>query len=72
MVSTTPQIELGTAITEQQARDIFAQGEEAVVFVLLQLALARGVAAAKSFDTPATPSGMKPPFAKPATSRRRK
>lgn len=76
MVVTTPQIELGSALTEQQAREIFARGEEAVVFALLQLAqqlaMARGVVAARSFDTPATPSGMKPPYAKPTTSRRRK
>ena len=41
MVVTTPQIELSSALTEQQAREIFAQGEEAVVFVLLQLVLGR-------------------------------
>lgn len=76
MVITTPQIEVGSALTEEQARQIFALGEEAVVFVLLQLAqrlaMASGVAAGKSFDTPATPSGMKPPYAKPTSSRRRK
>ena len=76
MAVTTPQIELGSALTEQQAREIFSRGEEAVVFALLQLAqqlaVASGVAAGKSFDTPATPSGMKPPYAKPTSSRRRK
>ena len=76
MVSTTLQIEWGSALTEQQAREIFAQGEEAVVFALLQLAqrlaAATGAAAAQSHDTPATPSGMKPPYAKPTTSRRHK
>ena len=30
--------DFGTALTEQQARRIFRQGEEAVVFALLQLA----------------------------------
>ena len=38
MVVVTSQIEWSSGLTEQQARDIFAQGEEAVVFVLLQLA----------------------------------
>ena len=76
MVLATPHFELGSALTEQQAREIFAQGEAAVVFALLQLAqrlaTANGTAAGKSHDTPATPSGMKPPYAKPTTSRRRK
>ena len=55
---------MSSALTEQQACEIFAQGEEAVVFALLQLArqlaMANGAAVAKSLDTPATPSGMKP------------
>ena len=76
MVVTSPQIEWSSALTEQQAREIFAQGEEAVVFVLLQLAqrlaVMNGAAAATSHDTPATPSGMKPTYQKPNVSRRRK
>lgn len=50
MVVMTPQIEVGSALTEQQAREIFSRGEETVVFALLQLAqqlaVASGVAAA--------------------------
>ena len=76
MVVTTPQIELSSVLTEQQAREIFAQGEEAVVFVLLQLAqrlaAVTSATAATSHDTPATPSGMKPIYLKPNISRRRK
>ena len=63
MVVATAQIELSSALTEQQARDIFAQGEESVLFALLQLARRLTVmngAAATSHETPATPSGMKP------------
>ncbi len=76
MVLTAAQISLGPGLTEGQAREIFAQGEEAVVFALLQLArqlaLQASAAAGSSHETPATPSGMKPPFAKPAVSSRRK
>ena len=67
---------LGAALTEQQAREIYAQGEEAVVFALLEqakmLAERQAAQAATSHQSPATPSGMKPPFAKPTVSRRRK
>ena len=77
MVATVPEVALGSNLTEEQARGIFSQGEEAVVFALLSFAQMvgdqRATAAASSFETPATPSGMKPPFAKPpAPSRRRK
>jgi transposase len=66
-------VPLGPALTESQAREIFRQGEEAVVFALLQLAkrLAEQQGAASS-SSPATPSGMKPPYQKPAASKRRK
>ena len=67
---------LGAALTEQQAREIYAQGEEAVVFALLEqakmLAERQAAQAATSYQSPATPSGMKPPFAKLTVSRRRK
>lgn len=65
---------LGPELTEEQARAIFAQGEEAVVFALLAQAklLAERMAASAqgSHQTPATPSGMKPPYAKPTPIRR--
>jgi len=67
VVLAAAQMSLGPALT--QAREIFVQAEEAVVFALLQLArqlaLQAASAAGSSHDTPATPSGMKPPFAKP-------
>lgn len=76
MIAVAAEIALGPALTEAQAREIYAQGEEAVVFALLRLAqrLAQqaAAAAASSHDTPSTPSGMKPPFAKPTVDLRRR
>jgi hypothetical protein len=50
----------GAALTEEQARAIFALGEEAVIFALLvltkELAEQRAAAAGTSHQTPATPS----------------
>ena len=65
------------SLSERQARVIFAQGEEAVVFALLeltkQLAEQRAKTAAESHQTPSTPSGMKPLYQKPpAKSRKRR
>jgi transposase len=69
-------IQLGPSLTEEQARAIFAQGEEAVVFALLdlsrKLAQQTSAEAGVSHQTPATPSGMKPPHAKPSVRRRGK
>jgi transposase len=64
---------LGPALTEQQAREIFAQGEEAVVFALLALAklAAQGNPASDS-NSHAAPSGMKPTHLKPRTTGKRK
>jgi transposase len=66
----------GVPLTEEQARKIFAQGEEAVVFVLLEfskrLAEQKGKTAAESHQTPGTPSGMKPPYEKPPGKSRKK
>lgn len=63
-------------LTEEQAEAIFKQGREAVVFALLeltkQLAEQKASVAAESHQTPATPSGMKPPYQKPNKSRGRK
>src|SRR3989304_363440 len=54
-------------MTEEQARAIFRQGEEAVVFALLQLA--KQLAEQQAADTsPSTPSGMKPAYEKPTVS----
>ena len=76
MVSVTLQMPLGPSLTEEQAREIFAQGEAAVIFALLtmakQLAEQAAAAAGTSHQTPATPSGMKPAYQKPSLSRRGK
>ena len=64
------------SLTERQARMIYARGEEAVVFALLeltkQLAEQRAKTAAESHGTPSTPSGMKPPYRKPPAKLRKK
>jgi transposase len=66
----------GAMLTEEQARAIYAQGEEAVVFVLLeltkQLAEQKARTAAESHQTPGTPSGMKPPYQKPSAKSRKR
>ncbi len=76
MATIAEDIPLGATLTEEQARLIFSQGEEAVVFALLQLAkqLAeqKAASAADSHQTPSTPSGMKPPYTKPPPKRRGK
>lgn len=66
----------GGMLDEEQARKIYAQGPEAVVFALLeltkQLQQQRAAGAAESHQTPATPSGMKPPYQKPPGKRRKR
>jgi hypothetical protein len=59
-------------LTEEQVREIYAQGPEAVVWVVMQLrAMARKNAAAPKPDT-STPSAMIPPYLKEPRKRRRK
>lgn len=76
MATSTLDIPLGPTLTEEQARTIYAQGEEAVVFVLLafakMLAEEQAATAATSCQTPSTPSGMKPPYQKAAVNSRTK
>jgi transposase len=76
MSTVAENIPLGATLTEEQARQIFSQGEEAVIFALLELAkrLAQQTAAsaAISHQTPSTPSGMKPPYTKPPKRRGKK
>jgi len=60
---------LGPLLTEEQARQIYQQGEEAVVFALLTLAQQ---AATPSAPAPSTPSAMVPPYQKPTTRSPRK
>ena len=62
-------------LTEEPARMIYKQGPEAVVLALLMQAkriAQQQAAAAQSHQTPSAPSGMKPPFRKPAGKPRRK
>lgn len=66
----------GGTLTEEQARMIYSQGPEAVVFALLelvkQLQEERAAGAAQSHQTPSTPSGMKPPYQKPPSKPRKR
>jgi transposase len=67
-------VPLGPALTEQQAREIYRQGEEAVVFALLTLAqrAAEPNPSPTPAVTPTTPSAMIPPYLKPKPPGRRK
>ena len=62
----------GPALTEQQAREIYRQGEEAVVFALLSLAQKVAEPPPTPLITPTTPSAMIPPYLKPKADGRRK
>jgi transposase len=66
----------GGTLTEEQARMIYAQGPEAVVFALLALTKRlrdqQAAGAGESHETPSTPSGMKPPYQKPPGKRRKR
>jgi transposase len=63
-------------LTEEDARRIYQQGEEAVIFVLLTLAKERAELAqklaAQQKPSPSTPSAMIPVYQKPAAHRRAK
>jgi transposase len=67
-------VALGPQITAAEARAIFSQGEEAVIFALLELAKGWGRAEGRcaSVSSPATPSGMRPVHQKPAIKKRAK
>ncbi len=65
-------VSVGPSLSEKEARQIFAQGEEAVVFALLSLAKLAKQKQTGAADSPSTPSGMKPIFTKPTTPKRRK
>jgi hypothetical protein len=68
----TLEVPLGPALTEQQAREIYRQGEEAVVFALLSLAQKLVEPQPSTVVTPTTPSAMIPPYLKPKADGRRK
>jgi transposase len=73
---------LGWDLTEAQAREIYRQGEEAVVFAVLQQTQLLAAAQKREAATPqavsphtvspSTPSGMQPVYTKPPTPTRRK
>jgi transposase len=70
IVTATLEVELGPSLTEEQAREIFLHGEEAVVFALLELT--KQLAEARSPSVaPSTPSGMVPVYEKPAKKGKR-
>lgn len=59
------------AMSEEQAKAIFDQGQEAVVFMLLEFS--KQLAEARSLSTtPSTPSGMIPVYEKPTRKKRGK
>src|SRR5512135_2970634 len=63
---------LGPQLTQEQARLIYEQGPDAVVFALLSLAkqLAEKSVVASSRSDPSAPSGPTPPYVKPTTKGR--
>ncbi len=70
-------IPITPSLTAEQAEEIYHQGKEAVIFVILQLAKMAGeqqaqAASAQGKPTPTTPSGMIPPYQKPSAKTRRK
>ncbi len=67
----TIQIEFTLPLTRADAERIVAQGPEAAVFVILELA-ARLADPQGTPPSPSTPSGMVPPYEKPTTPKRRK
>lgn len=74
MDTATHDVPIGAGLTREQAQAIFAQGEEAVVFALLELAkrLAEAEGTRNPSTTPSTPSGMVPVYEKPAAKGRSK
>jgi transposase len=65
---------LGPQLTEEQARLIYEQGADAVVFALLSLAkqLAEKQVVVSTAPDPSAPSGQSPPYVKPTTKGRAK
>lgn len=63
-------IAVSPQLSAEQAREIFARGEEAAVFAMLELAKgwAKAQGQCASVNSPATPSGMKPVHQKPTTT----
>ena len=62
---------LGPSLTEDQAREIYRLGEEAVVMALIKLAT-QLAAASRAVAAPTTPSAMIPAYQKPPAGKSRK
>jgi len=69
--SPTPQVDFTLPLTREEAERILALGPEAAIFVMLELS-ARLAEQHKGLPSPSTPSGMVPPYHKPAAPKRRK
>jgi transposase len=69
--STTSRLEFTLPLTREQAQAIYEKGAEAVIFVMLELS-ARLMMSRQGKPTSSTPSGMVPPYQKPAAKKRRK
>ena len=72
MAAASQDISIGAELTREQAAAIYARGEEAVVFALLELTkrLAEAEARLNPSATPSRPSGMVPVYEKPAAKGR--
>jgi transposase len=68
----TQEITLGPNLSAEEARAIYEQGPEAVVFALLQMAKLLAEQQRKPGDFPSTPSAMRPIYLKEPTPQRRK
>jgi hypothetical protein len=72
-VSVLPkEISLGPTLDRLQAKAIYARGEEAVIFALLEMAKQLAEARNPASTMPSTPSGMIPIYEKPTISSRKK
>lgn len=65
---TTLAVPLGPDLTRAQAEAIVAQGKEATIFALLQLAKMIAEQQRPAGPAPSTPSGMIPPYQKPTAA----
>lgn len=72
--TTQQQIPVGPDLTREQAEAIYAQGQAAVIYAILELAqrLAEAQAKLNPSAKPSTPSGMVPTYEKPPASNRGK
>ena len=62
---------LGPAMTEEQAHEIYRQGEDSVVWALLKMS-SKLAALSPAKPAPTAPSGVIPPYQKPPTRKSRK